>query len=117
MRCYLSWDVVPTPFPFLQRGDWQTVVVSPIRGLGMCPHIQRRELCGGGCVTIVTWKTGFDSSKYANSTSITCLGAHLGCVWGGEPIFWSRLWRKDSIKRSVPTVGLFNRDGTRGGEM
>lgn len=28
----------------------------------------------------------------------------------GKPVFRRRLWEEDSIKQSLPTLGLFNRD-------
>lgn len=46
----------------------------------------------------------------------TLASSDLGHTWrvGGQMIFRKRFWRKDCVKWSLPTIGLFNRDWISG---
>lgn len=54
---------------------------------------------------MVTWERRFNCNRVGK------LQHHLtvGTLWG-KPVFRRKLWRKDNIQQSLPTIGLFNRD-------
>lgn len=56
----------------------------------------------------VVWNTGFRCSPVGKLWHPS-----TGGTLGGKPIFRRQLWRKDSINQSLPTAGLFHRDGIR----
>lgn len=100
-------------FPVLERGEGPKLLAdssgfSQLRSLRTPACIHRRELCWGGNVTAVVWNTGFRCSPVGKLWHPS-----TGGTLGGKPIFRRQLWRKDSINQSLPTAGLFHRDGIR----